>query len=391
MKNILIYDDEELFANTLKENLAKLPVLEGTFEVETLSEEEFQGTMEVLKKRQIALRKDDEWGDERSPLDEASIFIVDYDLLYSTAGDFLTGEVVAYLGRCFSECGLIVGYRYGDNAFDLTLRGQPQSFADLYVGGRQLSNPGLWGVTEVDFRPWCWPILPDYLRDFEKKVEDVKASLAEDVPICQVLGFSPDLFDVLPRSVAQFVGRDPAKTTFRRFVLESGNGLRPKDAVDCNDDVLARVGAARISKWLERLVLPGQDIIVDAPHLVSRYPSLMTGEVTNIETWNRTTRLTSHEELGLTTEIIDPFRLKKDHWLSRPVWFWDELRECEDILEVREPWKTVRPNWVFCEDASQFYEGGYREFVVDTESPFSRRFVRVFDAVDYRPKVRFSL
>lgn len=397
MKKILIYDDEEPFANTLKENLAKLPVLEGTFEVETLSEEEFQGTMEVLKKRQIALRKDGEGGDERSPLDEASIFIVDYDLLYSTAGDFLTGEVVAYLGRCFSECGLIVGYRYGDNAFDLTLRGQPQSFADLYVGGRQLSNSGLWGVTEVtevDFRPWCWPILPDYLRDFEKKVEDVKESLAEDVrmPICEVLGFSPDLFNVLPRSIAQFVGLDPAKTTFRRFVLKSDSGLRPKDAVqEANDDVVARIGAARISKWLERFVLPEQDILVDAPHLISRYPSLMTGDVTNIETWNRTARLTSHEELGLTTELIEPFRLKKDHWLSRPVWFWDELRECEDILEVREPWKVKRPNWVFCEDASRFYEEGYREFVAETESPFSRRFVRVFEGVKYHPSTRFFL
>ncbi|MFQ5798464.1 MAG: hypothetical protein ACE5H0_07205 [Bacteroidota bacterium] len=397
MKKILIYDDEEPFANTLKENLAKLPVLEGIFEVETLSEEEFQGTMEVLKKRQIALRKDDEWGDERSPLDEASIFIVDYDLLYSTAGDFLTGELVAYLARCFSECRLIVGYRYGDNAFDLTLRGQPESFADLYVGGRHLSNPGLWGVTEateVGFRPWCWPILPDYLRDFEKKVEGVKTSLAEDVPICQVLGFSPELFVRLPRSIGQFLGAKPAETTFRQFVTKSGNGLEQKDATsadDVSEDALARVGAARISKWLERLVLPEQDILVDAPHLVSRYPSLMTGDAMDIEIWNRTARLVSHENLGLRTDLIEPFRLKKDHWLSRPVWFWDEVRECQDILEVREPWKMERPNWVFCEDASRFYEEGYREFVADVESPFARRFVKNFESVDYRPKVRFSL
>ena len=295
MKTILIYDDEKPFANKLKEGLAELPILEGTFEVEALTEREFKEMMGVFKNRQIAFREDGEWGYERTLLDEASIFIVDYDLLYSTAGDFLTGELVAYLARCFSECGLIVGYRYGDNAFDLTLRGQPESFADLYVGGRHLSNPGLWGVTEateVGFRPWCWPILPNYLRDFEKKVEDVKESLAGDAPICQVLGLTPELFAMLPRSISQFLGAEPAETTFRRFVTESDNGLKQRDATDAvSEDVLARVGATRISKWLERLVLPEQDILVDAPHLVSRYPSLMTGDVTNIETWNRTAQL----------------------------------------------------------------------------------------------------
>jgi hypothetical protein len=164
-----------------------------------------------------------------------------------------------------------------------------------------------------------------------------------------------------------------------------------RNAVAMSKDALARVSAARISKWLERLVLPGQDILVDAPHLVSRYPSLMTGDVMDIETWNRTARLVSHEDLGLRTDLIEPFRLKKDHWLSRPVWFWDEVRECQDILEVREPWKMERPNWVFCEDASRFYEEGCREFIADVASPFARRFVKNFEGVDYRPKVRFSL
>ena len=158
-----------------------------------------------------------------------------------------------------------------------------------------------------------------------------------------------------------------------------------------SEDVLARVGVVRLSKWLERLVLPEQDILVDAPHLVSRYPSLMTGDAMDIETWNRTARLVSHKALGLRTNLIEPCRLKKDHWLSRAVWFWDELRECEDILEVREPWKMQTPDWVFCEDASRFYEEGYREFIAHVESPFARRFVKFFGDVDYRPKVRFSL
>jgi hypothetical protein len=158
-----------------------------------------------------------------------------------------------------------------------------------------------------------------------------------------------------------------------------------------SDDVVVRVGAARISKWLERLVLPGQDVLVDAPHLVSRYPSLISDGIEEIETWNRTARRASYDELGVSSENIERFRLKKEHWLSRPVWFWDELRECEEITEVREPWKITQPDWVFCEDASAFHKEGYREFVADVESPFARRFVRFFEDVEYRPSMRFSL
>jgi hypothetical protein len=101
--------------------------------------------------------------------------------------------------------------------------------------------------------------------------------------------------------------------------------------------------------------------------------------------------LTNYTELGLKTDTIERFRFKKEFWLSRPVWFWDGLRECEDILEVREPWETIRPNWVFCEDISEFYEGDYQEFVAQVDSPYAHRFVKVLDGIKYQPKVWFSL
>jgi len=389
MKKILIYDDEVQFQRKWKQDLDALSSLKD-FEIKPLSQEAFEGSMDVLKKRRQRLRKNDEWGDERIPLDNTSVFIIDYDLL--DTDPFLTGEAVAYLVRCFSECGLIIGVnQYPDLDFDLSLKGHPESFADLNVTAKQLSNPNLWDDTRVGFRPWYWPVLPKHLCDFEKKVIDVRQSLSEDMPICQILGFSPDLFDMLPRSIGQFIGHEPARATFREFVTKSGNGLRSKDAEHVNDDILARVGAARISKWLERLVLPELDILVDAPHLVSRYPSLMTGNIARIETWNKTIQLASHQYLGLSTNLIEPFRLKKDHWLSRPVWFWDRLRECEGIAEIREPSKTVQPDWIFCEDISQFWQGDHREFVADTESPFARRFVKALDGIEYHPKVRFSL
>jgi len=390
MKTILIFDDEETFQSKLKD---RLDFLETTHEIKTPGNEEFLEWMEVLANRQREFCETGDWSGEAILLDKVDVFVVDYKLFDTIP--FLTAEDVAYHARCFSKCGLIVGVnQYGHNSFDLALKGHSGSYADLNIGQEQLGNRNLWGKDGQGFHPWCWPVLPDYLDTFERRIEDVEESLMDDVPICKVIGFSTDVFDLLPRSIGQFIGAKPSETCFREFVSKSGNGLRLKDAQvkRVSDAIVARIGAARISKWLERLVLPGQDILVDAPHLVSRYPSLLSGDIEDIGTWNGTARLTSYSELGLTTEVIERFRLKKDYWLSRPVWFWADLREREEIKEVKEPWTVERPDWVFCEDASRFC-GKYREFVADVDSPFTRRFVRYFEdeGVDYQPAYRFSL
>ena len=399
-KKILIYDDEEKqtarFENILKQTLKKAGRDED-FAIETLND--LRPTIKALQHKQIELRETGKCPDEITPLDEASIFIIDYDLLKSDAGGSLTGEIVAYIARAFSKCKLIVGLnQYGHNSFDLTLRGHPESFADLNLGETQLSNSDLWrgdwSNFRRGFRPWYWPNLFDSLYSFDEKIKDVQENL--DNPICETLSFKPNLFQLLPRAVIQFIGtvkgKEPAETTFREFVMHSGNGLRLKDKNISDDKVLARIGAARISKWLERLVLPEQDILVDAPHLVSRYPSLITDDEKKIKVWNRTAQLVDRDELGLNTGLIESYRFDKDYWISRPAWFWDTLRECDEIKEVREPWLTTKPNWVFCEDASRFYNRNEcREFFADTDSPFTRRFVKDFKGVDYRPRVRFSL
>ena len=416
---ILIYDDDHertgKFKGKLKKGLDKADQSDN-FDVISLKDDEFQDAIEALQKRRIEFRKNKAVCLEGSPkdggekIDNALIFIIDYDLLRSPKKEekefftgSLTGEIVAYLVRCFSKCKLIVGLnQYGNNPFDLTLRGDLDSFADLNLGEYQLDNPGLWKGDWEDsgqeFRPWCWPNLCDLLCDFGKRVEDIQENL--DTPISEFLDFDRGLFQVLPREIVQFIEKYEKKeniqTTFWEFVVESGYGLSPKDTEKLkkgiNDHILARVGAARISKWLECLVLPEQDILVDAPHLISRYPSLITGDKTKIETWNSIAQLVEHDKLGLEIDLIEPYRFQKNHWVSRPVWFWDKLRECERIREIIEPWLTVKPDWVFCEDASYFdYRENCKEFLAETASPFTRRFVINFDGVDYRPRVRFSL
>ena len=401
---ILIYDDEQgrpdEFKRKLDEGFDNADQIDR-FDIIFLKDDEFYNSIRALEKRRIDFREKKEIdfegnsNDGVKKIDNASIFIIDYDLLGSQVEESftgsLTGEIVAYLVRCFSKCKLIVGLnQYGSNPFDLTLRGDLNSFADLNLGEHQLNNPDLWrgnwGDSRQGFRPWSWPNLRDSLCTFDERVRDVQENL--DRPISEFLNFDAELFQLLPREIVQFIEKPKKKehfqTTFWEFVVESGNGLRLKDTKELNkginDHILARVGAARISKWLECLVLPEQDILVDAPHLVSRYPSLITGDKKKIETWNRTAQLIEHNELGIDTNLIEVYRFQKDHWVSRPVWFWDKLRDCERIREIIEPWLTVKPSWVFCEDASYFFNReDCRGFLADTASPFTQRFVQHFD------------
>ena len=422
---ILIYDDEQGRPEEFEEKLDKglnQANQSDKFDIVLVKDNDFQNVIKALEQRRVEFRKgkkdlENMPKDEAEQIDNASIFIIDYDLLdsqeeekkdgeekreeFSTGS--LTGEIVAYLVRCFSRCKLIIGLnQYGNNPFDLTLRSDLDSFADLNLGDQQLGNPNLWMGDWEDsgheYRPWSWPNLADSIYNFDKRIEKVQEKLNE--PICEVLGFDPNAFQFLPREIVQFIGKyeekEPVQTTFWEFVTKSGNGLRSKDTKEAkkgiNDHVLARVGAARISKWLEQLVLPEQDILVDAPHLVSRYPSLIKGDKEKIETWNKTAQLIDFSKLGMNTGLIESFRFKKSYWVSRPVWFWDELCECEDIQEVSEPWLTEKPDWVFCEDTSCFLkQENCEEFLADIASPFTRRYVKNIRGVNYQPTVRFSL
>jgi len=393
---IWVYDDDRHLGESYIRKLQDSKDVTRAFEPKRLDDEnDFQPQLDVLMDRRKKLRvrklsSDFSIYERHLDLDEASILIVDYDLLKSSSTKFSDGENVSYLVRCFSRCGLIVGLNhYGHNTFDLTLKGHPESWADLNIGSDQLDNPGLWGAKTKGFRPWYWPQLPNYLESFHKKVKDVTKHL--DDSIWRVLGFPKESVEIFPRSVSEFMGRKPLETTFREFVGESGNGLREMDK-KATDEMVGIIAAARVSKWMERLVLSGQDILVDAPHLAYRFPSLLLGNHSDVNTWNKTANFSSFKNLGLNHKKIENFRFKKEHWLSRPAWFWGEISKCQDIREITEPWTKEKVNYVFCEDSSSFHKReNCKEFVADLDSPYVRRFIRGFKNVEYRPKVRLSI
>lgn len=388
MKKIFVYDDEKGTGEKYVKSIEKIDDVKKKFAPPiSISNEELEKDLMALRDRQIKVEDGKEWDGESVLLDEASIFIIDFNIWKAFKNRlYLTGEEVAYHVRCFSKCGLIVALnQYSDpqqNFFNLSLRESIDSFADLNISSVQLENLGLWGEKWEDFRPWYWPQLPDALESFEKKVKLVEENIDEKV--CSILGLQ-DVIRAMSKSAMAFIGKNPADVTFQEFVNKSGNGLRRKDK---NKDrhLIARIATARISKWMQNLVLPAQDVLVDAPHLVSRYPSLLNGEHEKEETWNNTAKLVDYDKLGLVNEKIEEFRYKESEWLWRPVWFWGKVSESPHIIEVKEPWERESTDLVFCEDSSRFHKDKKSiGFNADIDSAYTRRFVRKFDSVDYRP------
>jgi len=137
-------------------------------------------------------------------------------------------------------------------------------------------------------------------------------------------------------------------------------------------------------------VLSGQDVLVDAPHLVSRFPSLLMGDRNKAETWNKTVTLSGQKELGLDDEKINDFVFQTTHWLSRTAWLWNRVYKCKKIKEVDEPWKMEKAKFAFCEDSSTFEKlEDCKEYKASVDSPYNYRCIRAskFQGVDYAPKV----
>lgn len=400
-KRILICDDDRHgFAEKLRADLEGVEGVDEEFKVDVL-QEEFEKAMTALEQRLKSAREGriaDYPDDAAQAFDRTDILVVDYNLF--DFNPLFTGERVAYLARCYSRCGFIVALNqfepYVEEYFDLTLKGHPESFADLNISSNSICNPGLWREPWQGFRPWYWPLLTRAHTEFRNRVDELKNHLRDR--IFEHFGFDDSLSAVFPRSMTEFITRsgDPSATTFEQFVLHSGNGLRGRGDKPINDEAIARIAAARIGKWLERMILSAQDILVDAPHLVSRYQSLLLSEEKDVKAFNRTATFALDVRAALSPILEeDGFRFKKENWLSRPAWFWNKISNCEKIPEVSDPWSVDRTDLVFAEDVSRFIlqEEAHR-FVADLESAFVSRFVKrdlTIGKAEYIPEVRFSL
>lgn len=407
-KKIFILDDDEKgFIEPLKSHLDKLPAVTKAFDVIACSPEDFVSDLRILEERQRAIRDSVELSKAVSKIfDAADILVVDYDLAKLLEGieppvGVPTGERVAYLARCFSKCGLIIALNQfneaGQPLFDLTLYGHPRSFADLNLGSKELHNSGLWTAEWVGYRPWHWPLLPDAVDCFERRTARLaKAGL--EVSIFDHIELPHYLPSVMPIEILQWLApwskkvEDVTTVTFSDFLTKSQHGLDVKDQKVKNTLYASRVASARIGKWLERLVLGGQGILVDAPHLVARFPSLLKGKSRTREDLNLTCQVGHKANPAIDERHIKACRFGAADWLSRPAWFWDQVRSRDEIVEVKEPWKKVELDSRFCEDVSAFVpEKRCHEFSADTPGTYARRFIQRLDRVDYSPEMKLAL
>ena len=311
---------------------------------------------------------------ESHPVDNADVVVVDYDLLrYSRSSD-TTGNRLAYLLRCFSSCGfIIVLNEYGTNSFDLRLSSSTNEFADLHVGDAQIGNLGLWQTGFEGYRPWHWPVVPHAAAHFDMCVNDVLRN-----PSRRVLEFFglDGYVHLISWRAHDFLAttRKIEDVTFGNFATSGPGGIARKDEVI--PEQAARVAAARIGAMLNSIILPEQDLLVDAPHLVSRYPSLIADDRKDVDDLNRFCDPINDGMNKLLSPNVTSYEFRRPHWLWRPAWYWPAISRDEAIDEVDDPYNIQELDAVFCEDISRFVPRAVaRDFRAIVSSLFFKRFM----------------
>lgn len=400
MYNISIYSDNIKYCKTLKKSIEKgLAKSEKTsgFSIRILDSLDFYDNIKIMIKNRLFLRDDSKGKLIDAPqLDNTDILILD-----ETINNVECADHLAYLIRCYSKCKMIIIVNESEKVqFNLGLVGNLQSFCDLSLNSKDLCNPGLW-TNDLSlwesYRPWAWSIIPHALFYWDRKIEDIKDNLDNSV-LLDILELDEKIASIWYRRLQAFLDshedRPYYQTTPREFLCNSQYGLYFRDAENMeNEEVLARVAMARISKWLEQSILLEQNIFVDAPRLADIYPEIIDGPVTP-KNYNKTSYITiDHTQLGINNkfyDILEPFQIKKkNYWYSRAIWEWNSVQDT--IYNHLDCFNHLKrgDNIVFCEDTSRFdYHGNCNSFIAEINSPFGMRHIRDLKNIEYTPYLR---
>ncbi len=352
MLNIVAADDTPQVADAMVARIEEALSVEAN--VTALSGEPLKEGIRKLRERESKWSEDSDWHPPayKDAFDTADVVVLDYRLAELYGEDaFMTGEDVAALARRHSRAGPIVSVnRFGERRFDLRLRSQHEAWADLSVAHEDLSNPGLWSlVGEGEYRPWGWPPLSTLPALFEARVRFVSNHL--DRIVAEVLGFSPGALNLMPREVSEALDGDLATMTFRDVAMS--RAFRSQVPVPSGPQI-ARVAAAEVGKWLSGYVLPGQETLIDAPHLIVQYPSLLVGEP-ELDVLNSLTQLDPNAELPISEVEIGAARFAPANWLDRPAWWTERILEERRLPENLRPWEKTKIDQRFAEDTSSFH------------------------------------
>lgn len=378
-------------------------------EVVALEMDKSRDLMGAVVARQHQIRTAHAVPEGNSPLHDIDVLVVDYDLQeLLKEGQWSTGLQVLTLARAFSGVKLIVLVnQFGSNIFDLTLTKSLRSLADLDVGSDQLVNPAFWDRSwGGGFAPWSWGdgVLGSVKR-IEQAIEWAKSNL--DLPVLECLGFNHSSEQsgaptFLSSEIWQQCLTDPNQTL--RDMVRTSDFLTQKDrenAIVNFDEPCARVAAVLIMHWLDRWVVPANEVLADLPHLVSFYPWLLRDNE-SVEGWQAAASLLDGFA-GLRSGI-DKYAFEPKFLVSRPVLWKRRVIEDEEFSEPKGFSYEDIPDLVFCEDTSTFVEfANAKPFTSRLPGADPQRFVinqqklGEFDGglllagVAYEPSVLFAL
>jgi len=336
----------------------------------------------------------------------------------------LTAEAISGYIRAFSDIPYVVSInKNSDVDFDLRyLVGDYSTRADIALNAGHLSQHSLWtgrpSERQNSFSPWYWPILANSPARRRQQISAIRGKLGKS--IFETLGIPSSIVDVLSRhakgalslKVQDSDSSSIEQVTFLDF-FESCDRTLPIDedrrslivahlrGSKAAEEILLRVVSADLDYWFRRHLVGPQEALVDVPHLLMRMPFLLDAGADSVARWQDAV-FAHAEPYGMSNDLVakyvrpNQFKLS-NIWCKSPCFWWPGLRDIQELNELfgkmKQPWAEV----VFCEDTSQFVpasssgDAGPKEFVADTEGPWSRRYVEQVPDYKYTPRSRFAL
>ncbi|MDB5431423.1 MAG: hypothetical protein JWP35_2539 [Caulobacter sp.] len=396
-RSVLVCDDDPaLAADWVGRVQAIAPAAEYDVRPAPSNEETGAGIRTLLGRRRAA-RDGIAAPTDQCLFDGVDVLVVDYDLLHIDEDSArYTGESVARLARSFADCQIVIVLnQYPEAQFDLSLRGHITSFADLNIDVDLLGTTGLWCDPPWEgFRPWSWQTLWRAVDAQKLRARALAAPGALDRPIVDVLGMKAEDGARLSDGAFAFIAPGAenfaklAEQSFRALLTTMPDGRDAASKIDENPTFAAQLAAARVSKWLEREVLGPQEVLVDIPHLLQRFPFLVPGDVSDPAAWNAAI----HDEKALRAALPEGVWFDAEGWLSRPAVWWSRLESDAGIKKQRQEFDFSKvANVAFLEDVSSFCPlEEAKEFRAGFHNSFDRRFAKVVADVRYSPQRRFA-
>ena len=328
-----------------------------------------------------------------------------------------TAESIAGYVRAFGNIRYIVSLNKNPHVdFDLRyLVGDYQTHADLALNNRHLSNRALWTGqpkhAKDGFLPWYWPALNDAPRRRAEQIRFVAEHI--DDRILETMKFPRPGSDYLSRHASGALSPEAIRArsiTFTKFFVTSCRSLPIQQeretlakvaasGANAVREVVSRVVAGEMDRWVRRDLLGPQDLLVDLPHLLMRMPFLLGPNANELERWNEAV-VVADPPYGLSNEIyrnhLESTRFAHDVWTKSPCFWWWRLKSNAELnrmfFEKESPWADA----LFCEDISLFRSSDSgtssppMEFAAEFESTWNRRHVAHLPGKHYTPKSRLA-